>query len=141
MSRVVNLNSPGKLRSQVMRTAGEIMRRLSQKTTVDDEVRDMSAFLVYCFREIDEGVNESVQAWEKRDYWLKAERFRTKWSWAPGAARELEKIVLQEKWELLPALLVRLLPYFDEVTIARFTRNPSLWWGAHRRLLQETVAS
>ena len=40
MGRVINTNSPGKRRSFHMRTIAEILRRLTQKPDVDDEVRD-----------------------------------------------------------------------------------------------------
>ena len=137
MSRVINLNSPGKIRSQMMRTAAEVIRRLSQKTTVDSEVRDMSAMLVYCFRQINAGIDESVGAWEKRDYWVKAERFRSSWLWVGKAADDLESIIRDETWEELPGTLVGVLPYFEDIKIARFTRNPSLWDGAYDRLMKE----
>jgi hypothetical protein len=74
MGRVVNTNNPGKIRSQLMRTSAELLRHLSQKTEVDDEVRDMVAQLVFCLRGIEEGIESSAEAWERRDYWLKAEQ-------------------------------------------------------------------
>ena len=137
MSRVINPNAPGKLRSQLMRTCAELLRRLSQKTQVDDEVRDMCALLIYCFRQIDSGIDESVYAWEKRDYWVKAERFRTNWLWVKKASTDLETLVRTENWEQLPAFLIKLFPHFEDIKIARFTRNPNLWSGAHSRLMQE----
>ncbi len=79
MGRVINTDSTGKRRNQHMRTAAEILRRLSQKNGIDAEVKDMVATLVFCFREIDEGIEQSTIAWEKRDYWMKAEDFRRRW--------------------------------------------------------------
>jgi len=140
MSRVVNLNSPGKLRSQLMRSAAEIIRRLSQKTEIDEETKDMAAFLVYCFNAIDDSVNNAVSTWEKRDYWVKAARFRTQWAWTNKAALELEDIVRTETWERLVPVLVKLLPHFEDIKIARFTRKPSLWKGAYHRLLEDKAS-
>ena len=60
MGRVINPDNPGKLRNQHMRTAAEILRRLSQKQGVDDEVRDMISTLVFVFREIDEGIEAAL---------------------------------------------------------------------------------
>jgi len=137
MSRVVKVDNPGTVRNRLMRTAAELMRHLSQKSEVDDEVRDMAATLVYCFRQIDAGIDESALAWEKRDYWVKAERFRERWSWAGRAASDMEAIVRSESWDHLPSMLVKLLPAFSEIKIARITRNPSLWRGAYKRLMAE----
>ena len=57
MSRVINPDSAGKQRNQLMRTAAEILRHLSQKAAIDEEVKDMVATLVYCFHEIDAGID------------------------------------------------------------------------------------
>lgn len=137
MSRVINLDSPGKLRRQLMRTSAELIRRLSLKHKVDDDARDMAAMLIYCFRQIDAGIDESVRAWEKRDYWVKAEQFRLRWAWVAMAAEELHRIVLDEEWEHLPPTLIRLLPHFQDIKIAKFTRKPSLWQGTYQRFLRE----
>ncbi len=140
MSRIVKIDSPGKVRNQLMRTAAELIRHLGQKTTVDDEARDMAALLVYCLRQIDAGVEESARAWEKRDYWIKAEQFRARWHWAGKASRDLDRIVRSDSWEELPPVLVKVLPHFEEIKIAKFTRKDNLWEGTYKRLLKEQVA-
>jgi len=137
MSRVIRTDGPGKTRSQLMRTAAELIRHLSEKSTIDDETKDIAALLVYCFREIDIGIDESVQAWEKRNYWVKAEQFRLKWSWAGLAANKLEEIVTLGHWEHLPVELIKLLPYFEEIKISQYTRSPSMWRGLYQRLMSE----
>jgi hypothetical protein len=137
MSRVVNLDGPGKARNQLMRTSAEVIRHLSQKTELDEEACDMAALLVYCLREIDAGIDDSALAWEKRDYWVKAEQFRARWAWAGKAADELSAVVLRGAWEQLPMILARLLPYFTDIKIVKMTRNSSLWHGAYQRLLRE----
>jgi hypothetical protein len=137
MSRVINTDSPGKRRSQLMRTCAEIIRHLSQKRDLDEEARDMAATLVYCFRGIAQGIEDSAQAWEKRDYWVKAERFRAKWIWPAQAAANLEDIVRNDAWDLLPRLLADLLPEFSSIKIARLTRGSDIWDGAYERLLTE----
>ncbi len=137
MSRVVNPNSTGKERSQLMRTAAELLRRLSQKRTVDDEAKDMVATLVFCLRGIEEGIEKSAEVWEKRDYWIKAERLRQKWSWAGEAAATLEYMIREDDWESLPQALAALFPHFSDIKVLRFTRDPSTWQGAYRRLREQ----
>ena len=114
-----------------------MFRRLGEKTVVDDEAKDIAALLVFCFREIDEGIDESVIAWEKRDYWVKAERFRERWSWAGPASRAIEKIVREEAWDQLPLVLIKYLPQFEDIKIAKYTRSANVWRGAYSRLLRE----
>ncbi|MBC7812762.1 MAG: hypothetical protein H7175_16525 [Burkholderiales bacterium] len=137
MGRIINTDGAGKRRSQNMRSAAEILRRLSQKTEIDDEVKDMVSMLVFCFRDIDESIQESAVAWEKRDYWVKAEEFRQRWSWAGDMADSLQVIVYQEDWSRMPIMMAKLLPRVADIKITKLTRKESLWQGSYTRLLRE----
>lgn len=137
MSRVINPENAGKLRNQHMRTAAELLRRLGQKSDVDAEARDMVATLIYCFREIEDGIEVSMLAWEKRNYWNKVEQFRAQWTWLGIACARLEDLVRTNAWDQLPMQILPLLPHFVEITITKYTRNPETWAGAYDRLLAE----
>jgi len=137
MGRVVNTNSTGKARNQLMRTAAEILRHLSQKAELDDEARDMTAMLVFCLREIDNGIEDSAAVWEKRDYWIKAEQLRQRWVWTGNAAARLQNVIRNDAWENLPAIMVDLLPHFADIKITKLTRTSSDWQGAYQRLVDE----
>src|SRR5205085_6983516 len=133
-SRVVNIDSVGKARNQYMRTAAEVMRRLSQKPDFDDEAKDMVACLVYCFRSIEDGIEEAMVAWEKRNYWNKVEQFRMQWTWVGQAAANLENVIRNDSWEQLPLQLGGLFEHFSDITINKFTRNADAWNGAYDKL-------
>lgn len=137
MSRYINTDGPGKRRSHLMRTCAELLRRLSQKSQVDSDSKNMLAMLVFCLREIDSGIEESSKAWEKRDYWMKAEEFRRKWSWSGRIADELAALIFDERWHELPAIMLKMLPYFAEFKITKFTRAETLWSNAYLQLLSE----
>ena len=141
MSRIVRIDGPGKTRNQLMRTAAEVIYRLGRKSEVDEDVQDMVASLVYCFRQIDATVEEATLAWERRNYWIKVERFKARWAWAGQAAERLDKIVQDNDWDVLPTTLVELMPHFEEIKVARLTRSPSVWRGAYQCLLQEHATS
>ena len=140
MSRVINTNAPSKIRSHCRRTIAEILRRLSRKRDVDGETKDMAAAIVYLLREIDRSVGQTVKAWEKRDYWMKAERFQRKWEWAREAAANFEDIIRNDAWDLLPELLASLSHQVADVDVKRMTRKASVWRGAHQKLLDEPPA-
>lgn len=139
MGRVINTDSPGKRRNQLMRTSAELLRHLSQKNDIDDEAKDMLALLVFCLREISDGIDESTVAWEKRDYWVKAEEFRQRWNWTSALAAELHALIKAENWGQLPGVIVKLFPHFADIKVTKFTRKPSLWKGCYDRLQQETT--
>ena len=137
MGRVINTDSPGKRRNNLMRTSAELIRRLSQKQEIDTDAKNMLALVVYCLRGIDETIDESARAWEKRDYWIKAEEFRERWRWAGNSGDELHQIVMQEQWQSLPGFMARLFPNFSDITINKYTRSESLWQGCYARLMSD----
>jgi hypothetical protein len=137
---IINVNSPGKRRSQARRTIAEALRHLYSKATLDAEAKDLAALIIFSLREIEQGVEESAAAWEKRDYFRKADQLRTEWAWAGRTAAALTKVLSAGWWEDLPDLLARLLPHFQDVTVNKLTRSPELWQGCYARLLQDEAS-
>ena len=137
MSRVINTASPGKHRNAARRTIAEILRHLMLKKQFDDESRDMVAAVVYALRTIAETVEVTLDAWEKRDYFLKADRYRLEWEWVTPAAQRLRDVAVAERWEQLPAELAALAPRFADIHIAKMTRTEKEWRGSYQLLLRE----
>ena len=141
MGRIVHTQSPARIRNYHRRTIAELLRHLSQKPQVDEEAKDMAALLVYSLREIGQVNERSAQAWERRDYWLKADRFRREWAWVGQMAEDLEDVLRHQAWDLLPRLLMDLLPRFADIKVTRLTRSPDLWRGAYDRLVNDSAES
>lgn len=135
MSRVVNVESVGAQRQRLRRTIAEALRHLMAKRELDEEARDLTALIVFCLRDIDEGIEQTTAAWEKRDYYLKADRFRQEWLWVAPAADEIEKLLRQGAWDRLPAALARLLGHFSDITVNKMVRSNGLWQGCYKRLM------
>ncbi|MBP7999297.1 MAG: hypothetical protein KA314_25575 [Chloroflexi bacterium] len=138
MSRVINVNNPTKVRNYARRTIAEILYLLPRKQKFDEEAKDMAAAIVYCLREIEGTVETSAVAWEKRDYWMKAERFMREWEWTKEMAANYEDIIREEAWDLLPELLADLMSHFTDMDVKSFMRKPDAWQGAYKRLLADT---
>jgi len=102
---------------------------------MDDEARDLVALIVLSLREIQGTIEQATEAWEKRDYYLKAERFRSEWSWVRQMADHTAEALQRERWDELSLLLAQLFPHFSDVRVIRLTRPPSVWEGAYERLL------
>jgi hypothetical protein len=138
MGRVINRNTPGRQRRHLMRTIAEILRRLAQRQgEVNDEVRDMTAMIVFCLREIDESIIDTIKAWEKRGYWKKADKFQLEWMWAGEMADRLETLIVCNDWDEMPDVMMKLFPHFADIRVKAMTRKKSLWEGCYQKLLDE----
>ncbi len=138
MSRVINVNSPGKVRNQQLRTCAEILRHLSKKATLDDEAKDMIAHLVFCFRIIHDTIEHAAEVWEKRNYWMKAEELRRNWDWVHAMTVETEQLIRNDNWSSLPTILAGLFRHVGHIKIKKFTRSAGEWQDSYRKLLNES---
>ena len=137
MSRVITIDGPGTVRNRHRRTIAEALRRLSQKPQLDDEAKDLAALIVFSLHGMADTVDRTTDAWEKRDYFLKAERFREQWRWLEPTADELSGVIHEGQWDQLPSALAGLMPHFADIRIKQMTRKPTLWQGAYERFMRE----
>ena len=59
------------------------------------EERNILAFLALGLAELQVSVTETTSAWERRAYWVKADRFRQQWEWVPRNLARLEASLRQ----------------------------------------------
>jgi hypothetical protein len=137
MSRVISIDGPGKVRNQHRRTIAEALRRLSQKPQLDDEAKDLAALIVFALHGIANTVDRTTEAWENREYFLKAERFREQWRWLEPTADELSGVIHKGQWDQLPSVLAGLMPHFADIRVKQMTRKATLWQGAYERFMRE----
>lgn len=71
-----------------MRAMASAVRAASARLDGREE-RDLLTFLELCLGELVQSVEATATAWEKRGYWLKADRFRHDWAWADRLGRSL----------------------------------------------------
>ena len=114
-------------RNAHLRSCAEALRLLATRATFDAEARDLTAFLIFNLRDVYRTIDEAALAWDDRNYWKKAEALREKWRWSRVAADKLEKLALKDRWQDVPAVLIELVPYFQNVTINEMTRDAD-WW-------------
>jgi hypothetical protein len=137
MSRIISTEGPGTVRNQHRRTIAEALRRLSQKPDLDEEAKDLAALIVFSLLGMANTIDQTTEAWERRDYFMKAERFREKWRWLEPMTDELSAIICEGRWAQLAGALAQLMPHFADVSVKKMTRTPALWQGAYEKFKQE----
>ena len=136
MSRITNIDgTPTQQRNAIRRTIAEILRRLMEKKAIDAEAKDMMSFIVFGLRTMDQSIDSSASAWEKRDYYVKADQFRREWLWLPDTANRIDVMIRSNDWATLPLELAGLASRFSDVRVSTFTKSPALWLGAYKKLL------
>jgi hypothetical protein len=134
LTRIIATESVGQQRHKLRRTIAEALRRLATKQTFDQESLDLAALIVFSLRRLEQGVDQTATAWEKRNYYLKADRFRLEWEWLDDTAYSLETALLLGNHDRVPEILASLFPRFADITVARYTRSSKLWEGCYQRL-------
>ena len=134
MSRLVKIDGPGTQRTRLLKAVGLALRELAGRSRVDDEVRDIAAFAALALHGVHASIDDTVRAWERRDYWLKADEFRREWAWAGQAAQDLERLVLRGEWHNLPIVISGLAGRLQKVKLPKRNNLGDAWLGAYARL-------
>lgn len=114
------------------------LRQLAQQTDFGDEARDLAAFIALALGAINEGIDPSVAAWEKRGYWVKADRFRMEWAWTGPMSKRLTGALLQGDWGEVAQLSVQVAQKLDRIQVSNNSRVGKPWEGAFERLKSAT---
>jgi len=136
MSRLIQTEGVGKRRQNLLRLIGTALRQLMVQTSPNEHTLDLAAFIALALREVTATVEEATRAWEKRDYWVKADRFRMEWSWAERLSKELERAALAKDWDEIAHLAGQIFVHVGNVKIPKRFKAGEPWKGAYRKLLE-----
>ena len=134
MSRVINPDGVGKERTRLTRAIVLAIRELMKQTEPNQTTRDLAAFISIALGAVDQTIDVSVTAWEKRGYWLKADRFRLDWDWASSLGEKMQSALLAEDWPQVAALAVRIAEKLQNVKVPQRHRLGTPWVGAWDKL-------
>jgi hypothetical protein len=137
MGRVINTENIATDRTRLMKAMSIALRQLAGRGGFDSEARDLAAFLVLALEGVAAGVERSVLPWEKRGYWLKADRFRMDWAWVEPAARNLRTALLSEDIGGVAASIATLADKLKNVEVPAKHRLGTPWVGAWEKLTQK----
>lgn len=137
MSRVINPDGVGKERKRLTRAVVLAIRELMQQPEPNAETRDLAAFLAIAIEAIAETIDRTVAPWEKRGYWVKADRFRMKWIWSEQVAQDMRKAVLAEDWGKVALLSVKTAEKLSTVNVPARHRLGTPWVGAWEKMREK----
>ena len=134
MSRVINPDPAGKDRTRLSKAIVLAVRELAKQKDVNQEAKDLAAFIALALKTISEGIDASVAAWEKRDYWVKADKFRMEWMWSGQVADKMKTAVRTDDWGTVAFLSAQIAQKFGKIVVSDNHRLGKPWAGAYRQL-------
>ncbi len=134
MSRVINPDSAGKQRTRLSKSIVLALRQLARQSDTGGETRDLAAFIAVALEAISQGIDTSVAAWEKRGYWVKADKFRMEWAWAAPISEKMRAAIATDDWPTVAVLSAQVGQKLSKIQVTDNHRLGKPWEGAYERM-------
>ena len=134
MSRVINPESAGKDRTRLTKSIVLAVRELAKQKDVNNETKDLAAFIALALKSISDGIDISVLAWEKRGYWVKADRFRMDWMWTGQYADKIKVAIFTDDWGTIAMTIPQIAQKLNKIEVSENHRLRQPWAGAFKQL-------
>ncbi len=134
---IKNQESGTTMRNRLSRGIVLAIRLLMEQGAPDDDSLDKIAFVVLALNKIAESVDASATAWEKRDYWVKADAFRMEWEWVLDSSERLKDALLAKDWAQIASELIVVGQKLNKVQISPKNRIGEPWTGAYAALRKQ----
>lgn len=139
MTTIKGSENGAALRNRLSKSIVKALRLLMQKQEPDEESRDLAAFIVLALEKIAESVETTASAWEKRDYWLKADRFRQDWAWCEVRSQALAAALQADDWVRVAQELALIGQALRGVEVSANNRLGKPWVGAWEKFSERTM--
>jgi hypothetical protein len=137
LGRLIHTETAGKERTRLTKAVVLAIRELMRQSQPDDNTRDLAAFISLALDAIAGTIDSSVDAWEKRGYWVKADRFRMDWAWSSRLAGNMRLAVLTEDWPKVAQTTAQIAERLNGIQIPQNHRMGTPWVGAYRKIKEE----
>jgi hypothetical protein len=130
MTQIEKVESGSTRRNKLCKEIVLAIRALMMQASPDETSKDMAAYIVLALEMISETVDQAVNAWEKRDYWVKADKYKMEWSWVDRYGAELGDALLAENWAGVAQNAILIGQKLQKVEISPNHRLGKPWIGA-----------
>jgi hypothetical protein len=138
LGKIVRITNPSTQREQSIRMVAYALREYSGSRRAEQETLNMAAFILAQLKTISDSVDQTTLAWEKRDYWVKADAFRRQWSWVEKPFRALNDCLSQKDISALDGVLQELSRVLPPSKSSPKKMHTPPWIGAWNKLFPES---
>jgi hypothetical protein len=136
VTRIIKTTTPGKERARLSKAIVITIREFMRQKGPDKSTNDMVAFIILALEQIAAGIDKSVAAWEKRGYWVKADKYRMDWAWVEPKANTLRQSFDAEDWPTIAGLFVDIMARFRAIKVSDKHRMGKPWENAYQEYQQ-----
>lgn len=130
MSRIIQPDGVGNERTRLLKAIVISIRELMKQSVVDGKTRDLAAFISSALLAVHATIDRTVTPWEKRDYWVKADKFRMEWSWTRDLGNQMLAATQEEDWEQVAILVAQVGQRLSGIEVSERHRMGKPWLGA-----------
>jgi hypothetical protein len=106
------------------------IRELGLQRDITETTKDLVVFVSQSLIQVNNLVDISVTAWEKRGYWIKADRFRMDWIWTADMGKKLNDNLLVENWVQIAGLIGKTAEKLKDIKVPQHHKLGTPWEGA-----------
>jgi hypothetical protein len=133
LTRIINFDGVGKQRKKLTREIVLAIRELIQQDGINTKTYDLASLIALNLESIYETIDLTVGAWEKRNYWVKADRFRMEWAWSGTLAGEMSEAIRADDWQAIALISTKVAQKFNKVQVSERHRLGEPWKGAYEK--------
>ena len=138
MGRVINPERPGIVRERLLKLLVIALEEYKSHDGVSVQAKDIAAFIALTLEAISQTAESTASAWEKRDYWIKADRFRNEWIWVSKYGNRMQAAVLDGDYSSVHATATDILELVNDIQVPKRHRLGTPWTGAYQELKKKT---
>lgn len=108
---------------------------LSKSQPTEKERDDLIAFIILSLMEVEKTIALTTAPWEKREYWVKADQFRSEWKWVGEIKTKLMQSRTNSGWQNVHVEICRLESKIVSFEPSKRIEGKEFWKGAYSVLL------
>jgi len=139
MSLLTSTESPATLRNRLLKLANFTSTELIKQKALNSKSRDMAAFIVLSLTKISSLVDQTANAWEERNYWIKSDLFRKDWAWVSDCREELEHALAENNWKIIIGVASAVLRNSNLAPKSSRYSHGEPWIGAWKELQSRQI--
>lgn len=134
LSRIIQTDGVGKERTRLTRAIVLSIRELLVISEPDESAKDIVSFIILALEAIAGNIDNTVTPWEKRGYWLKADKFRLKWEWTEIYSNKLRDALFQDNWAEIAMASAKVGEKLTSVQLPKKHKLGKPWVGAWQKI-------